>query len=28
MPFNGPPYFTAEEIQLVRDWIAEGAQNN
>jgi hypothetical protein len=28
MPFNGPPYYTPEEIQLVRDWIAEGAQNN
>ena len=28
MPFNGPPYFTADERQLVRDWIAEGALNN
>jgi hypothetical protein len=28
MPFNGPPYFTGPEIQLVSDWIAEGAQNN
>jgi hypothetical protein len=28
MPFNGPPYFSAEERQLVRDWIAEGALNN
>jgi len=28
MPFNGPPYFTAAEIQIVRDWVAEGAANN
>jgi len=28
MPYNGPPYFTVEEQQLVRDWVAEGAQNN
>jgi hypothetical protein len=28
MPYNGPPYFTAEELTLVRDWIAEGAQDN
>ena len=28
MPYNGPPYFTVEEQQLVRDWIAEGALNN
>lgn len=28
MPYNGPPYFSAEELQLVRDWIAEGARNN
>ena len=28
MPFNGPPYFTIEEQQLVRDWVAEGALNN
>jgi len=28
MPYNGPPYFSATELQLVRDWIAEGAQNN
>lgn len=28
MPFNGPPYFTAAELLLVRDWIAEGAANN
>ncbi len=23
-----PPHFTAEEVMLFRDWIAEGAQNN
>ncbi len=28
MPFNGPPYFSATELQLVRDWIAEGALDN
>ena len=28
MPYNGPPYFTAAELTLVRDWIAEGARNN
>lgn len=28
MPYNGPPYFTAEELTLVKDWIAEGAANN
>ena len=28
MPFNGPPYFTKAEVQLVRDWVAEGANNN
>jgi hypothetical protein len=28
MPFNGPPYYSAEELQLVHDWIAEGAANN
>ena len=28
MPFNGPPYFTNEEQQLIRDWVAEGALNN
>lgn len=28
MPYNGPPYFTAEELTLVRDWIAEGALDN
>jgi hypothetical protein len=28
MPFNGPPYFTADERQIIHDWIAEGALNN
>jgi len=28
MPYNGPPYLTASEQQLVRDWIAEGAPDN
>jgi hypothetical protein len=28
MPFNGPPYFSVTEVQLVRDWIAEGALDN
>jgi hypothetical protein len=28
MPFNGPPYFTADELALVKDWIAEGALDN
>jgi hypothetical protein len=28
MPLSGPPYFTDEEVQIVHDWIAEGAANN
>jgi len=28
MPYNGPPYFTAAELTIVKDWIAEGARNN
>lgn len=28
MPQDGPPYLTEEEIQLVKDWIAEGAQDD
>lgn len=28
MPYNGPPFFNATELTLVRDWIAEGAKNN
>ncbi|HET9990209.1 MAG TPA: c-type cytochrome domain-containing protein [Kofleriaceae bacterium] len=28
MPYNGPPYLATSDIQLVRDWIAEGAHDN
>jgi hypothetical protein len=28
MPYNGPPFFTAAELTIVKDWIAEGALNN
>jgi hypothetical protein len=28
MPYNGPPFYSAAELTLVRDWIAEGALNN
>ena len=28
MPYNGPPYYTPEELAIIRDWIAEGARNN
>jgi hypothetical protein len=28
MPYNGPPYLSAAELQLIRDWIAEGALDN
>jgi hypothetical protein len=28
MPLNGPPYYTPAEIQLISDWIAEGALDN
>ncbi|CAN5716114.1 hypothetical protein BH11MYX3_BH11MYX3_33720 [soil metagenome] len=28
MPYNGPPYLSAAELVLVRDWIAEGALDN
>ena len=28
MPKNGPPYWTAAEIGLVRTWIAEGARGS
>ncbi len=28
MPYNGPPYLSTTDIQLVRDWIAEGARDN
>ncbi|UJR83291.1 hypothetical protein [Sandaracinus amylolyticus] len=25
MPLGGPPYFTSDELRVVHDWIAEGA---
>jgi hypothetical protein len=28
MPLNGPPFLDADKIQLVHDWIAEGAREN
>ena len=28
MPFNGPPYLTDGQIQIVRRWITIGAPNN
>jgi hypothetical protein len=28
MPLDGPPYLTDAEIQLVKDWISEGALDN
>lgn len=28
MPYNGPPYLSAQDIALVRDWISEGARDN
>lgn len=28
MPLNGPPFWTAAELQLLHDWIAEGASDN
>jgi len=28
MPLDGPPFLSADELQLVHDWIAEGAENN
>ena len=28
MPFNGPPYLTAGQIQIMRRWIEIGAPNN
>lgn len=28
MPLNGPPYLSEEQLQLLHDWISEGAQNN
>jgi len=28
MPLSGPPYLSDAEIQLIRDWIDQGAKNN
>ena len=28
MPLSGPPFLTSDELQLLHDWIAEGAANN
>ncbi len=28
MPYNGPPFYTADDLAVFRDWIAEGAHNN
>lgn len=28
MPLSGPPFLTTSELQLVNDWIAEGADDN
>jgi hypothetical protein len=28
MPLDGPPFLTADEVQLIADWIAEGADND
>jgi hypothetical protein len=28
MPLVGPPFWTDDEQQLLKDWIAEGAKNN
>ena len=28
MPLSGPPFLTADELQLIHDWIAEGAADN
>lgn len=28
MPLNGPPFWTSDELQLLHDWIAEGAADN
>lgn len=28
MPLDGPPYLADAEIRLIRDWIAEGAEDN
>lgn len=28
MPASGPPFLTPEQVQLISDWIAEGARDN
>lgn len=28
MPLNGPPFFNDDELRLLHDWIAEGANDN
>ena len=28
MPYNGPPYLAPADIQLIEDWLAEGARDN
>jgi hypothetical protein len=28
MPLNGPPFVTEDELQLLADWVAEGAQRD
>lgn len=28
MPLDGPPFLSAEEEQLIHDWIVEGAEDN
>ncbi|MFQ5605138.1 MAG: hypothetical protein ACE5HS_17880 [bacterium] len=28
MPLDGPPYLSQSQIQLIRDWIEQGAPNN
>jgi len=28
MPLNGPPFWSPDELQLLHDWIAEGANGN
>jgi uncharacterized membrane protein len=28
MPYDGPPFLTAEEVALIEEWIADGARNS
>ncbi|MFN0246245.1 MAG: c-type cytochrome domain-containing protein [Kofleriaceae bacterium] len=28
MPYNGPPYLTSTDQQIIHDWIGEGARDN